>query len=57
MIAVPPPTQTSKPRSPSRITGRKPMSWIGTIARSAGEEEKAVFHLRGIAWVTGWRTK
>ena len=57
MIEVPPPTQISKPLTPSLMRGRKPRSWIRMIARSASEAVKAVFHLRGISWVVGWRTK
>ena len=57
MIEVPPPTRILKPRTPSRTRGRKPRSWMGVIARSASEAVKAVFHLRGISWVVGWRTK
>ena len=57
MIEVPPPTTMRKPLSPSTTRGTKPMSWMGVIAQSFAQPEKAVFILRGSDWVKGWRTK
>ncbi len=57
MIEVPPPTRTSTPFTPSRSRGMKAMSWMPVIARSASDAVNAVFTLRGISWVVGWRTK
>ena len=57
MIEVPPPTRISTPRTPSRTRGMKPMSWMPVIATSSSVAVNAVFTLRGISCVTGWRTK
>jgi hypothetical protein len=61
MIEVPPPIRISTPfaclPSTSFTLGMKPTSWIPVIARSSSEALKAVFTLRGISWVVGWRTK
>ena len=57
MIEVPPPTRISKPLTPSRTRGMKPMSWMPVIARSSSVAVKAVLTLRGISCVVGWRTK
>ncbi len=58
MIEVPPPTRTSKPRTPSRIREMKPMSWMPVIDRSSpGVPSNAVLILRGISCVVGCRTK
>ena len=57
MIDVPPPTRTSKPRSPSRSRARNAMSWMPVMERSASEPVNAVLTLRGMSWVVGWRTK
>ena len=51
MIDVPPPISSWNPFSPSRTLGMKPMSWIAVMAQSFSQPEKAVFHLRGRAWV------
>ena len=60
-IEVPPPIRISTPRtslpSTSLTLGMKPTSWISVIARSSSLALKAVFTLRGISWVVGWRTK
>ena len=57
MIEVPPPTRISKPLTPSRMRGMKATSWMPVIARSSSVAVKAVFTLRGISCVVGWRTK
>ena len=57
MIDVPPPTRISTPFTPSRSRARNATSWIPVIARSSSDPEKAVFILRGIAWVVWCRTK
>jgi hypothetical protein len=48
--------RTSLP-SISFTFGMKPTSWMPVIARSSWEALNAVFTLRGISWVVGWRTK
>ena len=57
MIDVPPPTRISKPFTPSRMRGMKATSWMPVIARSSSVAVKAVFTLRGMSCVVGWRTK
>jgi hypothetical protein len=49
MIEVPPPIRISKPRSPSRIRGMKPPSWMAVIATSASVALNAVLNLRGMS--------
>jgi hypothetical protein len=57
MIDVPPPIRISKPLTPSRSRAMKATSWMPVMARSVSEPVNAVFTLRGISWVVGWRTK
>jgi hypothetical protein len=39
------------------MRGMKATSWMPVIARSSSVAVKAVFTLRGISCVVGWRTK
>ena len=57
MMEVPPPTTILKPFTPSTTFGKKPMSWIGVMAQSLRQPEKAVFIFRGMDWVNGCLTK
>ena len=58
MIDVPPPTRTSKPRTPSRVAGDEgDVVDAGDRAVLVGAPLKAVLTLRGMSCVVGWRTK